>query len=349
MEEIMLISEHIFNSWRDGPNGTRVLASEKMWKEMWKETVKWNKLAAGRCQSVCDGNQCTMKEGHKGNHNALRPTGGWGADEPHNSARHRVFCASLGDVFEDWGGPIVNSRGERMFWSENSYGERFHWISEIDTAGIEMPVTIRDLRNRLGGLIRDTQNLDYLVLTKRPENAPRMLAEMGLGEFTPNLWLGCSIATQADADRNIPLLLQCRDLASVLWVSYEPAIEAVDFTRIGSVECDLGEINSLTGEQDYGSGLSRLTSCRLDWIVCGGESGHNARPFNTQWARDTISQCKAASVPCFVKQLGSNPKDPERGSFDWENEVWSMPLKDKKGGNWSEWPEDLRVREFPEV
>lgn len=67
------------------------------------------------------------------------------------------------------------------------------------------------------------------------------------------------------------------------------------------------------------------------------------RPFDIAWARNTIRQCKEAGVPCFVKQVGSNPL--ERG----ERWKYAPRLLDRKGGDPSEWPEDLRVREFPEV
>jgi hypothetical protein len=92
-----------------------------------------------------------------------------------------------------------------------------------------------------------------------------------------------------------------------------------------------------------------MASCRfIDWIIVGGESGPGARPFDTQWARNTVEQCKAAGVACFVKQLGARPFTTdlfpqmlERGETD------VIALKDKKGGDMSEWSEDLRVREFP--
>jgi hypothetical protein len=86
----------------------------------------------------------------------------------------------------------------------------------------------------------------------------------------------------------------------------------------------------------------------LDWIVVGGESGPRARHFDLQWARDTIRQCREAGVPVFVKQLGA---DPRGGIHDFARREWqegyARPLKDRKGGTMEEWPEDLRVREYP--
>lgn len=85
----------------------------------------------------------------------------------------------------------------------------------------------------------------------------------------------------------------------------------------------------------------------LNWIIVGGESGPGARPFQLEWARDTIRQCKAADVAVFVKQLGSRPVS-DRGNEDlgrWRTQA----RKDSKGGNWDLWPADLRVRQFPKT
>ena len=105
---------------------------------------------------------------------------------------------------------------------------------------------------------------------------------------------------------------------------------------------------------------------KLDWIIVGGESGPQARPFNIQWARDVIGQCKAAGVPVFVKQVGARPVDSAyRVGVFAEHDKRSIAaakqlgmdhvgfnlliLKDRKGGDPAELPEDLRVREYPNI
>jgi len=75
------------------------------------------------------------------------------------------------------------------------------------------------------------------------------------------------------------------------------------------------------------------------WVIVGGESGPKARRCDTEWISTLIEQCRAVGVPCFVKQLGSCP------CADIECEL--SEIRDSKGGDWSQWPEDLRVREFP--
>jgi len=152
----------------------------------------------------------------------------------------------------------------------------------------------------------------------------------------PNVWLGVSAEDQATADARIPLLLDTP--AAVRFVSYEPALGPVDFTEIVTYRTsDLaGDLewtyNALAGPPDLQPGE------RLDWVICGGESGPGARPFRVEWAYAVIAQCKAADVACFVKQMGSNAYT-EHGS--------RIRLRSPKGGDPTEWAGSMRVREMP--
>jgi len=167
----------------------------------------------------------------------------------------------------------------------------------------------------------------------------------------PNVWLGVSVEDQKTADARIPLLLQTP--AAIRFVSYEPALGPIDFERGGFALHR--PVTSPSGKHYPG----------LDWIIVGGESGPGARSFNLQWARDVVQQCKAAGVACFVKQFGSVPVIPLK---EWETQgkstgkwrilnarndrkvsVDMVPIlcSDRKGGDMTEWPADLRVREFP--
>jgi protein gp37 len=129
----------------------------------------------------------------------------------------------------------------------------------------------------------------------------------------PNVWLGVSVENQETADERLPTLLECP--AAVRFVSAEP----------------------LLGPLDLGRFLPAL-----DWVIVGGESGPGARPFHVEWARSIVTACEAAGVAAFVKQLGASPF--EHDAFDVPSEVL---LDNFKGGDMAEWPEDLRVREFP--
>lgn len=179
-----------------------------------------------------------------------------------------------------------------------------------------------------------------------------------------NVWLGTSVENQETADERIPHLLATP--ATGRFVSYEPALGPVDFSAI---ESGRGRIDALCGIDfecigDIGDG-GRLGVGQpergLDWIIVGGESGPGARPFDIAWARSTVAQCREAGVACFVKQLGADPffstfDDEPNGGGQWPVPLeWSghgvgtgRPcLRDRKGGDMREWPEDLRVREFP--
>ena len=87
----------------------------------------------------------------------------------------------------------------------------------------------------------------------------------------------------------------------------------------------------------------------FDWIVVGGESGPNARPFDVAWARLTIAQCRAAGVPTFVKQMGSHLWDAAGSPWGSNPTMRSgvIRLSDRAGADPAEWPEDLRVRDWP--
>jgi protein gp37 len=123
-----------------------------------------------------------------------------------------------------------------------------------------------------------------------------------------NVWLGVSVENQAMADERIPLLLDTP--AAVRFLSVEPLLGPVNiFRRNGCVP--------------------------IGWVIVGGESGPGARPCDVEWIRDLVCQCRGADVPAFVKQLGTQPLGLE------------YCLRDHKGGNPAEWPEHLRVREYP--
>jgi protein gp37 len=246
----------------------------------------------------------------------------WNRAAEKAGVRRRVFCASLADVFED--------RPELSDWRD----DLFH-------------------------MIHSTPNLDWLLLTKRPQNIIGLMSRcFGSWDLSappaPNVWLGVSVEDQASADARIPHLLRCP--AAVRFVSYEPAIGAVDFEAIEErrgVCC----INALSGAVVDSLGVH--AGPRISWVIYGGESGPHARPCDIQWARDARDQCRAAGVKFFMKQAGARLK---ASVADWRacggpggrdfaacvsRDVIYFNLRDPKGGDPAEWPSDLRIREFP--
>ena len=145
-----------------------------------------------------------------------------------------------------------------------------------------------------------------------------------------NVWAGVTAEDQTRADERIPDLLATP--AALRFVSVEPMLGAVDLKNI--TPADKCELDALSGFDFDQSSVGP----RLDWVICGGESGPGARPMQVGLARSIVAQCRDARVPCFVKQLGSDPV--------WEDGAF-LNLRHRKGATMSEWPADLHVQEIP--
>lgn len=192
----------------------------------------------------------------------------------------------------------------------------------------------------------------------------------------PNLWLGVSTGTQKAADERIPDLLSTP--ATVRFISAEPLLEPLDLSEwIRRVDhCDDCGTQNEPVESDrcprcqserglistWGKAQAERYESReryehngpsenedgpqLHWVVCGGESGPGARPFELAWARSLRDECSSAGVDFFLKQLGSHPIIDPR----YRRELPGFRrLHDRSGGDMDEWPQDLRVRQFPEI
>lgn len=160
----------------------------------------------------------------------------------------------------------------------------------------------------------------------------------------PNVWLGASAEDQDRADERIPELLGTP--AAVRFLSCEPLLGPVDLATHKALDQD-------------GSFAGWRIAYGLHWVIVGGESGQDARPFDLAWARSVVQQCQAAGTAVFVKQLGAKPLCVDRELWERDGRSWEtieptgarvpMKMRDPKGGEMWEWPEDLRVREYPEV
>lgn len=159
----------------------------------------------------------------------------WNRAAAKAGVRRRVFCASMADVFDNQADPA--------------------------------------LRERLWATIRQTPNLDWMLLTKRAPNIKRFLPS-DWGNGYPNVWLGVSVENIKHGVPRIDILRKIP--ATVRFLSCEPLLE------------DLGPLN-LDG---------------IHWAIIGGESGFGFRPMNPQWAQSIIEQCNAAGVVPFFKQTG---------------------------------------------
>jgi protein gp37 len=204
-------------------------------------------------------------------------------DEARDAGRRaRVFCGSMMDIFE--------ARTDLL-----------------------------EPRQRVWNTVYRTGWLDWLLLTKRPQNIPGMLPQLKYGPGWPpkagwpHVWLGTTVEDQKRADERIPAL--CAVPAAVRFLSCEPLLEPLDLSHW-------------------------LATGGVHWVIVGGESaqgGRPARPFELGWCEEVVNQCRDAGVPCFVKQMGSRPLTDGLG----------LRLKDRHGGDEAEWPEWLRVRQLP--
>lgn len=203
--------------------------------------------------------------------------------------RIRVFCASLADVFDNQVPP--------------------EWRAD------------------LWALIRATPDLDWQLLSKRPQNIPDMLPP-DWGDGWPNVWLGTTVEDQERADRNIPHLLAIP--ARVRFLSVEPLLGPVDMTRVtyprryGSGLLDALR-GTARGHNDVPLGLY-ADGARIHWVIVGGESGPKGRPMLGAWVRAIRDQCAAATVAFLFKQWGEwSPVTMKGDSLDDPESVAAYP------------------------
>lgn len=195
-------------------------------------------------------------------------------------------------------------------------------------------------------------HVTFLLLTKRPQNIVSMvrrLVEDDLGPYADergvrswwprNVAIGCTVVTQTEADRDIPVLLAAKAALNpaFAFVSMEPLMEAVDLTRINGGE--LLNYNALRGRgvrrRDLDIGL--YEGPILDWVITGGETdqgAHKARPSHPAWFRSLRDQCAAAGVAFHFKQWGEWTL---RG--DWyEDHPVSLPVRWLSPTGWTDSP-----------
>jgi protein gp37 len=196
----------------------------------------------------------------------------WNRAAAKAGVRRRVFCASMADVFED--------------------REELHAT-----------------RADLFVLIEKTEHLDWLLLTKRPENIrklwPRGFYEPG-PDWWPNLWLGTTVESQEYAESRLPPLLDVN--AAVHFVSYEPALGPVNFTPWMDHEC---------GDPPHGRCPNELA-----WIIAGGESGANARAGEAAWYRQVRDDCAAFRKAFHFKQWGG--RTPTANGCELDGREWKQ-------------------------
>jgi len=235
----------------------------------------------------------------------------WARAAAQGGERRRVFCASLADVLDEEAPADAQAR----LWDLIRETAACTFVRNDD--GREVLARILEPKRVTGA-----PGLDWLLLTKRPERW-RLIPE----DVRPLVWFGTSISDQPTADE---------------WGR-----------RVANAECF--RLRFLSVEPMVGPIVLRDEVLQaVQWVICGGESGAGARQYNLAWPRSIIAQCRAAGVPVFHKQVGavaigeteSDHRHPHNHGRFFSDPL-RLTLADAKGGNPSEWPEDLRVPEFP--
>ena len=195
-------------------------------------------------------------------------------------------------------------------WLNNQ--PRFIFISDMGdslSSNIDFPYLREEVVNQVQS--ESGRSHIWLWLTKRPQRMADFwayLREQSV-DWPENLWPGTSLTTETSLSRLAPLRRVGHE-GLHRFLSVEPQVEFLSLA------------NRLEG---------------FSWVIQGGESGANARPFELDWARSMRDECKDAEIAFFLKQLGSRPT--ENGS--------PFSISKGHGNDWNEWPNDLRLREVP--
>lgn len=292
----------------------------------------------------------------------------WVREAEERGERPRVFVNSMSDLFHEklsdediaavfgvmaakpeWDFLVLTKRAERM--------RRWFEALEKQAETAEAAFPADRIEWRRAHVLTAAALRSGAEASKKDQLYASPIADLGWP--LPNVWLGVSVEDQATADERIPHLLATP--AAVRFVSYEPALAAVDFDPMGT-KCRWEHMSRLAVKDEWPDVWTirrRPDTPGIDWLIFGGESGPGARPCDIAWARSARDQCKAPGVAFYCKQLGAWPfaVDGSPDAVSWSpngrdglgvmDDLGQIHLRDRKGGDLAEWPEDLKVREFP--
>lgn len=256
----------------------------------------------------------------------------WGCEKV-SPACDRCYAESSA---KRWGHDIWGKDSPRRFFGDKHWNEPMKWELDAIRAGkpalvfcasmadvLEAREDLEDPRIRLWRLIEDTPHLRWLLLTKRPENYETMLPPEWLERPRANVWVGTTVENKRRAEERIAHLVKVP--AVVRWLSVEPLLDELDL----SADFRTALVQETGRVDDRGIHMVCTEAAPLiHWVIIGGESGHDCRIMDLNWARKIVEDCRKAGVAAFVKQLGGFPD--KRKAIE-------------------EFPEDLQVREFPKA
>lgn len=303
----------------------------------WHESALRSAAALNRKPWVCD---C----GKSWSHAAASAVGMVCAADVHRGVpvpmrRRRVFVNSLSDLLDEEVPSEMLAQALAAIWRARDVqwilcSKRWHRFMEAVTLALG-----NDVRHERNG----------------PEYADWLSAWLR-GHPPANVVVLASVENQAAAEERIPALLQVP--AVVRGLSCEPLLGPVDLQNVrwktvddhhGQPQPDHYEDVLRGGKRKLRSG-EMVVVPKVDWLIVGGESGSQARACNVDWVRALVRQGQSAGVPVLVKQLGAKVAMEASPEHDFGECLRTLGrIKERAGGNPDEWPEDLRVRQWPVV
>lgn len=331
----------------------------------WREPVKWDLKARGTLDICVHCNAPVLVMGM-----GVECGCGIYGTAP-KTRRSRVFCASMADwldadVQAEWLADLLDliHKTPRLDWLLLTKRPEFwrprmeaavacglghadlwarEWLKGIAPRNVWIGTTVEDQKRadeRIPALLQIPARVRFL-------SCEPLLEAVDLRRYLWSASIPCKCGVTFEAWQAEPCgghrVCNCRGFAEC--DHYDPGTWSLACPSCGACICKAGfpekQSEPSRGRFDIQrKGLNWHSP--VDWVIVGGESGAMPRPFNLGWARSIVGQCQAAGVPVFVKQFGHRPIVEMKGSIPV-----ILPLQDHKGGDWSEWPEDLRVRQFP--
>jgi len=189
---------------------------------------------------------------------------------------------------------VWGARAPRRFFSKKHWDEPFKWNAEAEMTGerrrvfcasmadvFENRSVLNEPRSRLWSIIESTPMLDWLLLTKRPQNIEKMIPWEN--NWPNNIWLGTTVENEKYAKLRLPFLL--KHPARIRFLSCEPLLGQINLRKWLKANIANGM---------YG----------IDWVIAGGESGPGARPMLPRWAQSLRDQSIEFNIPFHFKQWG---------------------------------------------
>jgi len=264
----------------------------------------------------------------------------WGCVEDGPECDHcyaRAFAKRVGQRV--WG-----HDSPRRFFGDLYWREPLLWNKQAEKTGVRRKVFVASMadigerrndetgarmdgeRSKLWQLIELCTNLDWLLLTKRPQNLIHLVPEpWNTQGYPPHMWVGTTAGDQSGLDKRAKYL--ARIPAAIRFLSCEPLLSQITLGNIASpIQVNRCQVGALSNDGERAllgivrAAAKRLDPGRVDWVIAGSESGAGARPAERDWIRSLRDQCQASGTLFFFKQWTEHRKvisTPELDGRQW--------------------------------